>query len=444
MKNLKLVFSQKGFMRYFKNTSWLFFEKFLRMAVGITVTVWIARYLGPEKFGLFSYAQAFVILFSSIAALGLDSIVVRELVKDERKRDFIIATAFYLKFVGALAVLAIISIAIRFTSNDHDTNVLIFIIASATIFQSFNVIDFYFQSKVMSKYVVYVNIFSVVVSSIIKIILILTEAPLIAFAWVVLFDSIVLALGLSYFYIKKNSISSIKLLKFKQSTAINLLRDSWPLILTGAVISIYMKVDQVMIKEILSVADVGQYAAAVQLSRAWYFIPMIITSSLFPAIINARKTNKKLYYERLQKLFAFMVWLAIIVAIIVTFISDWLINLLYGQMYNQAAGVLVIHIWTGIAVGYGLVWTRWLLAENLQKMVVVFHIVTLILNVAFNLYFLPIMGVTGAAFATALASLLSQLAGILTLKRDIALRFLINSLLPIKLINMNKSYAKSN
>ena len=101
MKNLKLVFSHKGFIRYFKNTSWLFFEKFLRMAVGITVTVWIARYLGPEKFGLFSYAQAFVILFSSIAALGLDSIVVRELVKDERKRDFIIATAFYLKFVSA-------------------------------------------------------------------------------------------------------------------------------------------------------------------------------------------------------------------------------------------------------------------------------------------------------------------------------------------------------
>ena len=143
--------NHQGFMKYFKNTSWLFFEKILRMFVGLFVGIWVARYLGPERFGLFLYAQSFVGLFTAIATLGLDSIVVRELVKDETKAIEIIGTAFYLKLMGTILTLLILAVATYFTSNDRYTNLLVFIIASATIFQSFNVVDMYFQSKVLSK-----------------------------------------------------------------------------------------------------------------------------------------------------------------------------------------------------------------------------------------------------------------------------------------------------
>ena len=118
----------KGFIKYFKNTSWLLGEKILRMFVGLFVGVWVARYLGPDQFGLLSYVQAFVGLFGAIAALGLDGIIVRELVKDDSKRDILLGTAFVLQLVGALLVLAILSVAINFTSNDEYTNVLVFII----------------------------------------------------------------------------------------------------------------------------------------------------------------------------------------------------------------------------------------------------------------------------------------------------------------------------
>jgi len=157
---IKTLQQHSGFMRYFKNTSWLFAEKILRMIVGLFVGVWVARYLGPDKFGLFSYAGSFVGLFTAIATLGLNGIVVRELVKHPQKENELLGTAFYLKLMGAVLTLVILYIAIHFTSNNHFTNVLIFIIASATIFQSFNVVDMYFQSKVMSKYVVYANITS--------------------------------------------------------------------------------------------------------------------------------------------------------------------------------------------------------------------------------------------------------------------------------------------
>ena len=223
--------------------------------------------------------KAFVGLFTAIATFGLDGIIIRELVKDESKRDVLLGTAFRLKLMGAFVVLLFLAMAINFTSNDHYTNILIFIIASATIFQSLNVIDMYFQSKVLSKYVVYANIISLFISTMIRITLLLNEAPLIAFVWVVLFDSFVLALGFLYFYLHNHL--SFGSWKFEKSIAKNLLKDSWPLLLSGIVVSIYMKIDQVMIKEMLDSEAVGQYAAAVRLSEAWYFIPVVVSASLF-------------------------------------------------------------------------------------------------------------------------------------------------------------------
>ena len=397
-KSLK---NHQGFMKYFRNTSWLFGEKILRMIVGLFVGIWVVRYLGPEQFGLLSYAQSFVGLFTVIATLGLDGgILVRELVKDETRRGELIGTAFWLKIIGAFGVLLILLVAVNLTSNDTYTNTLVFIIASATIFQSFNVVDLYFQSKVISKFAVYANIISLFLSSLVKIALILNEAPLITFAWVVLFDSFILACGFIYFYIKNNSTLNIKNLKFRSKTAASLLKDSWPLILSGVVISIYMKIDQVMIKEMMSAEAVGQYAAAVQISEAWYFIPIVIASSFFPAIINAKKQSEEFYYARLQKLYNFIVWFSIVIAVIMTFTSDWIVELLYGAQYNESGSVLMIHIWAGISVFFGVANSKWLLIENLQKYRIYIDVFGAVLNIGLNLLLIPMWGINGAAIAT--------------------------------------------
>ena len=396
---LKSLQNHQGFMKYFRNTSWLFVEKILRMVVGLFVGIWIARYLGPEQFGLFSYAQSFVGLFAAIATLGLDGIVVRELIKDESRLNELIGTAFWLKVTGAIGVLVVLAIAVDLISIGTYANTLVFIIASATIFQSFNVIDFYFQSKVMSKFAVYANMISLFLSSIVKITLILNEATLVAFAWVVLFDSLILACGYIYFYLKqKNSIFFHW--KFSKQTAVSLLKDSWPLILSGMVIAIYMKIDQIMIKEMIDSKAVGQYAAAVKLSEAWYFIPMVIASSLFPAIVNAKEQSKELYYERLQKLYDLMVWIAIAIALPITFLSDWIINLLYGAQYSQSGAILMIHIWAGVFVFLGVVSSKWFISENLQKYSFYRTLAGALINIILNYILIPVYGIYGAAYAT--------------------------------------------
>jgi O-antigen/teichoic acid export membrane protein len=406
VRKLRNVIDNQGVMKYLKNTSWLLGEKALRMTVGLFVGVWVTRYLGPEQFGLLSYAQSFVALFAAIATLGLDGIVVKALVNDQGQRERLLGTAFTLKLFGAVVVLVLLAASVFFQSDDYQTSSLMFIIASATIFQCFNVIDFYFQSTVLSKYVVYSNVFSLLVSSFIKVILILNDAPLIAFAYVILFDSLVLASGFIYCYTLKRLY--IWCWRFDKVVAKSLLKESWPLILSGLVVSMYMKIDQIMIKNMLGSGDVGQYAAAVRLSEIWYFIPMVISSSLFPAILNAKKISKELYYSRIQQLYDLMAWMAIAIAIPMTFLSDWVVHLLYGAQFSATGGVLMIHIWSAVFVFLGVASSKWFIAEGLQRYSFYRTLFGAILNVGLNLVLIPQYGIYGAAIATLAAQFVAS------------------------------------
>ena len=392
-----------GFKRYFANTSWLMGHRALTMVVALFVGVYVARYLGPERFGLLSYAGSFVGLFTAFAALGLDGIMVRELVKTPERRDELLGTAFWLKAGGAILMWIGIAAAVPFTHNDTQTNILIIIIAFAVIFQAFNVIDFNYQAEVKSKYVVYAQLVSLVISSITKLVFVWLTAPLVCFACVFLLDAVVRAMGLLAMYLQNTG--KIWYWKWRWETAKDLLRDSWPLFLSGMVISIYMKIDQVMIKEMLGAEQVGLYAAAVRLSEAWYFIPMAITSSVFPAIINAKKQSEALYYQRLQKLYDLMVWLAMAIALPTTFLAPWVIRVLYGEAFLPAAGVLSIHIWAGVFVGLGVACSKWFIVENYIKKNLYRTSIGMVVNVILNLILIPVYGIYGAAMATLLGQM---------------------------------------
>ena len=390
-----------GSKRYFANTSWLLFERISRMVITLLVGIYIARYLGPSNYGLLSYAQSFVVLFSAIATLGLDNIVVRDLVGNEKKRDELLGVTFILKVAGSILLLGILAVVVRFTTNDNFTNLLIFIIALAIIFQSFNAIDFYFRSKVLAKYAVYARTASVVSSAIIKFLLIYFKMGLIYFAAVTVIESVILAIVLIIMYTKQKL--NIFNWRIKFDLAKRLLKDSWPLILSGIAISIYMRIDQVMIKEMVDTKGVGNYAVAVRLSEVWYFIPMAITSSVFPAIINAKKIGEKLYYGRLQKLYDLMTWLAVGIALPITFLANDIIRLLFGIQYQDAAGVLRIYIWAGIFVFLGVASSQYLIAENYTRVSFFVTFMGMIANVILNIILIPKYGINGAATATLLS-----------------------------------------
>ncbi len=395
---ITLLKDHPGFRKYFANTSWLMVERILRMGVSLFVGIYVARYLGPERYGFLSYANSFVGIFLAFATLGLDEIVVRELVKSPEQREIILGSSFFLKLVGTLLMWMAILAAVPFTENDLKANILITIIAFGAVFQAFNVIDFNFQAKVKSKYVVHAQFVQLIVSSIVKIILVVNESPLIWFASVYCLDAIVLAVGLVFVYFYNGE--NIFCWKWSFETSKYLLHDSWPLILAGVVVSVYMKIDQVMIKEMLGAKEVGLYAAAVKLSEAWYFLPMAITSSLFPAIINAKIYQKEDYFQRLQKLYDLMVWIAVAIALPTAILSPWIVELLYGNEYLESSSVLIIHIWSGIFVFLGVASSKYLLAENYIKKTFYRTFVGALLNIIMNYYLIGIMGINGAALST--------------------------------------------
>lgn len=394
----KINIGSESFKKYFTNTSWLFFEKIIRLVVTFIVGILIIRYLAPNEFGLLSYAMSFVGIFAAVSSLGIDSILTRELVKSPDQRDLLLGTAFTFKLLGAAISIILLLTVLPFMANNALTNIMILIIASATFFQSFNVIDFYFQSRVTAKYSVYAQSSAFLLGSIIKILLIVFNAPLIYFAIVILIEAILLASGFIIVY-KKRGLS---LFEWKSNKIIgfNILRDSWPLILSGIIITIYIKIGQVLIKELMNETEVGYYGAAARLCEAWYFVPMAITASLFPAIINAKQISEKLYLSRLQKLYDLMAWMAILIALPVTFFSKEITFILLGAKYLPSAPVLTIYIWAGVATFLGVASSQYLITENLTKLSFYRTLIGLIVNVILNLILIPKIGIIGSAVAT--------------------------------------------
>lgn len=403
LSDLKSKYKEGGAQKYLKNTSWLFLEKILRLFSGLFVGLLVARYLGPEEFGLLNYAMSFAGIFLALSTLGLDSIVVREILKEDQNQNTILGTSFGLKIIGAIVMLFLILVTLSLSENTFEVSLMIVILAFSAIFQSFNVIDFYFQALVKSKFVVYVNIGSLIVSAGIKLVLIYLQAPLIYFAAVFSFDVLFISIGLIYFYTKEKR--QVKKWEFDKNFAKSLLSDSWPLIVAGVIVSIYMKIDQIMIKEMLGPAENGSYAAAVRISETWYFIPMAVSSSLFPAIINAKLQNIDLYKKRLQQLYNFMVGMSLLVALPVTFLNEFIIELLFGVDFMGAAPVLMIHIWAGIFVSLGVASGKWLINENLQKYSMYRTVFGAVVNIGLNFLLIPKYGIAGAAFTTLISQM---------------------------------------
>ncbi|MFA6189047.1 MAG: flippase [Sulfuricurvum sp.] len=408
---IKAITSHSGFRRYGANTLWLFGERILRMFVGLFVGVWITRYLGPEQFGIWSYVQSFVGLISVIAGLGLDSILIRELVKDERKRDELLMTAFWMKICGAFLAISIIGLSTLFMSNGSYVNTLIFIFASSIVFQAFNVIDFYFQSKVISKYVVYVNLIGLLLSNAVKITLVLSNAPLIAFVWTALFDGIVITIGMIYFYVqytKSDLLHVFQTFHMQRTAAIELLKESWPLILSGLVVAVYLKIDQIMIMKMMDATSVGIYSASIRLSEIWYFIPTIIASSLWPSLITAREKDIKLYEARLLALLKFLFLISLAIVLVLVPFSMQLLDLLYGKEFVGGSLVLSIHIIGSIFAFSGIAASNWFILENLQKMTLRRTAAGAIINIILNLILIPIYGIVGAAIATLISQIVAS------------------------------------
>lgn len=417
------------------NVGWLFAGKILRVIVNPLIWVWTARYLGPQQLGIYSYALSFVALFEVLAGLGLRGIVVRDIINEPNKKYEIIGTTFALKSIGGICITLIATTVISLT---QPANPVIFwlvaIFALSKIFAGFSGINIWFQSQVQSKFSIYATSAAFIVGTFAKIVLIVTKAPLIAFAWVLILENVIeVIISIGAYQINQQDI---KAWQFSFSRAKKILSQSWPLILAGIGTSLYLKIDQVMLGEISGVKEVGIYAAAVRFSEVTYFIPTIITASIFPNLIKSKISANESYQNKLQKLYNWMTWTSLILALLGLTVAQPVIDLFYGREYQQAGAILSIHIWSSLFIFWHQINMDWLVNEGLLKFPLIRQGTGAIVNVVLNWLLIPKFGGVGAAIATVISyGIASYFVFFFTSKTRVAARMMTLSLIfPVQAI----------
>ncbi len=395
-------FSRDGIIRYAQNTGWVFFGKFSNLAISFFATLYIARSLGPGNYGELSYALSFIGLFSFISSLGIDSVLYREIIKYPEQKNALLGTAFRIKLIAG-SITAVLTIATALFLSPPDVSFLIIVILSSTfIVHTFSIISYEFGAAVNNKPVSILSFFVTALVNVLKIIVIFFGNGVLYLALIIVAETLFYALG--YIYIRFRAFGSVFNWTYNHTTAKRLLLDSWPFIFTSAFSVIYTRIDQVLLKNMIDATTVGVYDAAVRLSELWHFFPAVLVGTLFPAIINAKKSAHAQYRQRIVSLIILLLSLSVFVAIAVTFLAKPIVLLVYGAEFAPAIPILQIYIWAFVPATLGVIAQHYLLAENARVALFLMTLVGMVVNVVGNLVLIPEYGAIGAAVATLISS----------------------------------------
>ena len=383
------------------NFGWLAVERGVRLALSVVVGFWVARHLGPAEFGVLNYCLALVGLLGFLPALGLDQVVRRELILRPAEANLLMVNAFSLRLVGGLVAMGVLAVALvaggRWMKAEEQ---LLVGVLSLMLFQpALTAPDLWLQATLQAKYTTVAQTLSLVVGAVVRIGLILCNAALWTFAAVVVMEMLVASAGL-WWLGRRRGLPFRLTGRIDGITARALLSEAWPLMFASLAIMIYMRIDAVMLRQMLGPAAVGIYSAAVRISEIWYFIPVALASSLLPALLHKRTGSEVAYQRGLQQYFDLNAAIAYALAVPIGLMSPWVIRVAYGPAYAGAAGVLAVHIWSSVFVFLGVARGQWLVNEKMMRFYLVTTIVGAIANVALNLVLIPRAGPLGAAWAT--------------------------------------------
>lgn len=396
-----------GVLKILANISWLVLDKISVLGASLILGIFVTRYLGPTNYGLLNYASAFSAIAGAFVALGLESIVIKELVKHPTKKDEILGSAFYMQLgAGFFAFLLNIFLISIIKSGDYIVLFLVILSSIGFLFRPINVIDLYYQSQVSVKYSLWARNASFYLILVIKIVLLVKKASVIAFAIATAIEGILSSIFLILAY-KKYSRSSIITWKFNYSLGSQLFKESWPLIFASVASIINMRIDQVLLGTMLDEKTVGIYAAATRISELWLMAPMIIGASIYPSMVAAREVSFAFLKNRIYKITLIMACVAIPFAITISFLSNQIIQLLFGNAYTGAGTLLSIHIWTGFPYVVAFALGQVFYLEKLTRLSLYTAIYTVISNITLNFLFIPKFGAVGSAGASLFSALSS-------------------------------------
>ncbi len=392
------------------NVFWAMLGKVINMLGNLFVGILVARYLGPEQYGLMNYVISYVTIFTVISTFGLTNIEVRELSRTPEKRDVLMGTCFSIRLFFASVGYLLVVVSLFLYKSDFFTSVMILVYSLSLFSGCFEVIRNYFTSIVKNEYVVKSEISRTVIGAFVKVVLLWYKAPLEYFICATLFDTFLVASGYCISY--STVVDKIKKWSFDRNLVPFLIKQSFPLVLSGAAVIIYQRIDQVMLGNMLDKESVGYFATASKFLDLVLFLPVVITQTVTPILVKTYNSGNKILYDtRCIQFLSIVIWVSILLSLIVSFSSYWLILLSFGKEYVAAVPVLQILSFKTIGMAISSAGGQLIIIENKQKWAVFKNILGCLTCIILNSLVIPKYGVVGSAYVTIVTILVASMVG---------------------------------
>lgn len=389
-----------------RNASWIIAGRVYHMLLAFFVGLLTARYLGPSNFGLINYAATYTSFFASFCTLGINSVIVKNFVDHPDEEGETIGSAIILRTISSvLSVIMIMGITLFADRGETTTHIVVFLCAIGVLFQVMDTLNYWFQSRLESKYAAYSTIISYTVVSAYKVWLLATGKSVEWFAVSTSVDYLVVAIVLLAVYKKKNGPK----FAFSWRKAKELLGSSYHFILAGLMVSIYGSTDKFMLKQMLNESEVGYYSTALSLCNTWVFVLSAIIDSLYPTILQCFGKDNTLFEKRNKQLYAIVFYVSVVASSFISILASPIVRILYGTSYSPAASPLRIITWYTAFSYLGIARNAWVVSYQKQNYLKYLYVGSALTNVILNALLIPVMGASGAA----LASLVTQMSTIL-------------------------------
>lgn len=391
--------------RVVKNASWIIGCKILQSILNLIVGMITARYLGPSNYGLISYAASIVAFVVPLMKLGLQAVLVQEIVNDQEKEGEILGSSLVLNIVSSIFCIVAVIGFVCFSNKGEPITITVCIIYSFSIFfQAIEMIAYWFQAKLLSKYSSIVTLLAYVAVLAYKIYLLVSSKNIYWFAFTQVLNCLLIAIGLIVVYLKKSKNK----LSFSLERAKKLFTKSKFFIISSMMIVVFQNTDKLMIKNMLNEASVGYYSAAIAIAGIFGFVFTAIIDSANPIIVESKKINNKNFENNVSSLYSTIFYLAVAQSFAMTLMSDLMVVILYGEEYAPAANVLKICVWQCAFSYFGTIRNIWMWVEKKYKYIWIIDVSGAILNVLANYFLIPILGINGAALASFMTQFFSN------------------------------------
>ena len=382
----------------FDNTKWIIACKIAQSLLQFVIGMLSARYLGPSNYGLINYAASIVAFFMPIMKLGLDATLVNELLKKENKQGEILGTSLTLNVFSAIfSILGVTLFAFIANPGEIDTVIVCVLYSTSILFAAIEMIQYWFQYKLLSKYSSLVMLCAYVIVSAYKIYLLITGKNVFWFAVSHTIEYAIVGLSLVILYLKKEK----QYFSFSFTRAKEMLRRSKHYIIASLMVVIYQNTDHIMLTTMISEEENGYYSAAITSATVLQFVYIAIMDSFRPLIFSSKKDeNEGIYRDNISRLYCLIVYLSVAQSIVFTLFSGLIINVLYGSEYASSVSILQILTWFCTFSFMGTIRNIWLLAEEKQKILPLINLLGVIINILLNIVLIPFYGAAGAATAS--------------------------------------------